>query len=154
MNKYQGSGKYRRNILAHLLGNIMFSKKTITSIAVGSIFAITLSNTSISSAADKPFTTQALDMKGYMLAYADMVDTNKYGGSKTGGGGYGMSLMDKDKDGKVSKEEFLKYNEAIFDRVDTNEDGSVDKDEADSYMASDKPKADSSSIIQHGEMKK
>ncbi|MEE8150311.1 MAG: hypothetical protein V3T43_01150 [Nitrosomonadaceae bacterium] len=132
----------------------MFSKKTIASIAVGSIFAVTLGNASISSAADRPFTTQSLDMKGLMLAYADMVDTNKYGGAKTGGGEYGMSLMDKNKDGKVSKEEFLRYNEAIFDRVDTNQDGSVDKDEADSYAARNKPKADSSSTIQHGEMKK
>ena len=132
----------------------MYRKKTITSIAVGSIFAVTLGNTSISSAADRPFATQTLDKKGHMLAYADLVDTNKYGGVKTGGGGYGMSLMDKNKDGKVSKEEFLRYNEAIFDRIDTNQDGSVDKDEADSYVARNKPKTGPNSTISHGEMKK
>ena len=65
-----------------------------------------------------------------------------------------MSLMDKNKDGKVSKEEFLKYNEAIFNKVDANRDGSVDKDEADSYVAKRKPKTSPSNSISHGEMKK
>ena len=51
-----------------------------------------------------------------------------------------LSLMDKNKDNKVSKEEFLKYNEAIFDKVDTNHDGSVDKNEADSYVSKSEPK--------------
>ncbi|MEE8287988.1 MAG: hypothetical protein V3R25_01090 [Nitrosomonadaceae bacterium] len=132
----------------------MCRKKTIAFIAVGSIFAVTLGNTSISSAANKLFAPQPLNMKSHMLAYADMVDPKKYGGAKTGGGGYGMELMDKNKDGKVSKEEFLKYNEAIFDKVDANRDGSVDKNEADSYVARSKPKTSPSNSISHGEMKK
>ena len=38
-------------------------------------------------------------MNGLMLAYADLAETNKSGGAaKSGGGEYGMSLMDKNKD--------------------------------------------------------
>ncbi len=132
----------------------MCRKKIIAYIAVGSIFAVTLGNTSISSAADSTLALQSLNMKDHMLAYADMADPKKYGGVKTGGGGYGISLMDKNKDGKVSKEEFLKYHEAIFDKVDANRDGSVDKNEADSYVTKSKPKTSSSNSISHGEIQK
>ena len=132
----------------------MCRKKIIAYIAVGSIFAVTLGNTSISSAADSTLAPQPRNMKGHMLAYADMADPKKYGGAKTGGGGYGISLMDKNKDGKVSKEEFLKYHEAIFDKVDANRDGSVDKDEADSYVTKSKPKTSPSNSISHGEIQK
>jgi hypothetical protein len=132
----------------------MCRKKIIAYIAVGSIFAVTLGNTSISSATDSTLAPQPRNMKEHMLAYADMADPKKYGGAKTGGGGYGISLMDKNKDGKVSKEEFLKYHEAIFDKVDANRDGSVDKDEADSYVTKRKPKTSPSNSISHGEIQK
>ncbi len=132
----------------------MCRKKIIAYIAVGSIFAVTLGNTSISSAANSTLAPQPRNMKEHMLAYADMADPKKYGGAKTGGGGYGISLMDKNKDGKVSKEEFLKYHEAIFNKVDANRDGSVDKDEADSYVAKRKPKTSPSNSISHGEIQK
>lgn len=137
----------------------MYRKSTIANIAVGSIFATVLSFTSISSAtASASVVMQPLNMKNHMIAYADMADPKKYGGVKSGGGGYGMSLMDKNKDNKVSKEEFLKYNEAIFNKVDANRDGSVDREEADSYVARSKPKTSTninpSSVTSHGEIKK
>ncbi|HYA66831.1 MAG TPA: EF-hand domain-containing protein [Burkholderiaceae bacterium] len=37
-----------------------------------------------------------------------------------------LRLMDKDKNGKVSKKEFMSYMEAEFDRLDTNHDGELD----------------------------
>lgn len=37
--------------------------------------------------------------------------------------------MDKDRDGGVSKQEFLDYMSAEFDRLDTNKDGKLDADE-------------------------
>ncbi len=110
----------------------MRSKKSIISMAVGSAFAATLTAVPATSAADSPFTVQSLG-KGYMLAYADKVDPNKYGGAKSGEGRCGMSMVDANKDGKVSKEEFLKHHEAIFDRIDSNKDGLVDQPEADKY---------------------
>lgn len=40
-----------------------------------------------------------------------------------------LALMDEDKDGKVSKAEFMKYMEQEFDRMDVNKDGRLDVDE-------------------------
>jgi len=37
-----------------------------------------------------------------------------------------LRLMDKDKNGKVSKKEFMEFMEAEFDRLDTNHDGELD----------------------------
>jgi len=132
----------------------MYNNKAITYIALSPIFAIALSSASLSFAADSTFTSQSQNMKGLMLAYADLAETNKSGGAKSGGGGYGLSLMDKNKDNKVSKEEFIKYNEAIFDKIDANRDGSVDKNEADSYVSKSEPKTSPNYSTSHGEMKK
>lgn len=132
----------------------MYNKKTIVFIVAGPIFAMALSSTSPCFAADDSFTLQPLNTKNLMLAYADLAETQKPGGTGTGGGEYGMSLMDKNKDGKVSKEEFLKYNEAIFEKVDANQDGSVDKNEADGYVSKSKPKTAPSYSTSHGEIKK
>ena len=135
----------------------MYNNKTIAYIALSPVFAIALSSASLSFAADDTFTSQSQNMKGLTLAYADLAEQpNKSGGAKSGGGGYGLSLMDKNKDNKVSKEEFLKYNEAIFDKVDTNRDGSVDKKEADGYVSKSEPKTKTSPnySTSHGEMKK
>lgn len=129
----------------------MYNNKTI---ALSPIFAIALGSASLSFAADGIFTSQPQNMKGPMLAYADLAEPKKSGGTKTGGGEYGMSLMDKNKDNKVSKEEFIKYNEAIFDKIDTNHDGSVDKNEADSYVSKSKPETNPNYSTSHGEVKK
>jgi len=37
-----------------------------------------------------------------------------------------LVLMDRNKDGKVSKEEWMSFMDAEFDRLDTNHDGFVD----------------------------
>lgn len=120
----------------------MYNKKTIAYITLSPIFAIALSSASLSFAADGTFISQPKNTKGVMLAYADLAEADKSGGAKSaGGGGYGLSVMDTNKDAKVTKEEFIKYNEAIFDKVDTNHDGSVDKAEADGYVSKSRPKA-------------
>ena len=58
----------------------MSSKKSVISMAVGSLFAATLGAVPLVSAADNPFAIQSLD-KGYMVA-----DANKYGEKKGGEG--------------------------------------------------------------------
>ena len=40
-----------------------------------------------------------------------------------------LLLMDKDKNGKVSKEEFMSFMEAEFNRLDVNKDGELDVQE-------------------------
>ena len=37
-----------------------------------------------------------------------------------------LFLMDKDKNGRVSKQEFMSFMEAEFDRLDINKDGELD----------------------------
>jgi hypothetical protein len=37
-----------------------------------------------------------------------------------------LLLMDQDRNGRVSKEEFMKFMEAEFDTLDTNKDGALD----------------------------
>ena len=128
--------------------------KTITYIALSSIFALTLSSASLSFGADSTYTSQPQKIKGFLLAYADLAESKKPVGAKSGGGEYGMALMDKNKDNKVSKKEFLKYNENIFDQIDTNGDGSVDKDEANSYVSKGEPKTSPNYSTSHGETKK
>jgi len=47
-----------------------------------------------------------------------------------------MGNMDKDKDGKVTKEEFMKYMEAEFDRIDQNKDKTISSQEMDAWRNS------------------
>jgi uncharacterized membrane protein len=54
----------------------MRNKKTMISLAVGTVVAATLSAVPVISAADSPFAAKSLD-KGYVLAYADKVDPSK-----------------------------------------------------------------------------
>ena len=94
---------------------------------------------------------RSLNNNNYMLAYAES-DTHAEhqrghdgdGGMKSGDGSehhmpHGkccnmMSKADSDKDGKISKEEFLKHHEAKFEKKDLNNDGFIDKDEMHKMM--------------------
>ena len=118
----------------------MSSKKSIISLAVGSAFAATLGAAPIASAADNPFAIQSLD-RGYMLAqgYGEKkAGEGKCGGMKAGEGTCGAKaseglcgapMADINKDGKVSKEEWTKHHDAMFEHLDANKDGFIDKAE-------------------------
>ncbi|HNO76181.1 MAG TPA: hypothetical protein PKG49_11390 [Nitrosomonas mobilis] len=102
----------------------MSKKKSIISVAIGSAFAATLSIASIASAAENPFSVQIMD-KGYMVAYGH----TKADESKSGEGKCGAHIVDANKDGKVTKEEWDKHHDAMFEKMDANKDGVVDKEE-------------------------
>lgn len=108
----------------------MSNKKTLISTAVGTAFAAALGTAPVASAADNPFAMHALD-KGYMLAQAGKMDEGKCGAMKAGAAENtcGAAMMDTNKDGKVSKEEFMKAHENLFDTMDANKDGVLDKSE-------------------------
>ncbi len=40
-----------------------------------------------------------------------------------------MHMMDADRSGTISREEFLKFHEELFDKLDTNHDGQIDAGE-------------------------
>ncbi len=40
-----------------------------------------------------------------------------------------MSSVDTDKDGRISREEFIKHHELMFDKKDSNKDGFLDESE-------------------------
>ncbi len=50
-----------------------------------------------------------------------------------------LAIMDKDKNGKVSKQEFMAFMEAEFDRLDKDKSGELDLKELDTPRYSARP---------------
>ena len=75
-------------------------------------------------AGDNPFAQKELS-SGYMVA--EMAE-GKCGGMKEGKCG-GMKMLDSDGDGKVTREEFDKKHDTMFEKMDANGDGAIDADE-------------------------
>jgi uncharacterized low-complexity protein len=111
------------------------SKKTLIATAVGSAFVAGMAAAPIASAAENPFVMHALD-KGYRVAQAGKMGDGKCGGMKANAAENtcGAAMMDTNKDGKVSKEEFVKAHEAQFGAMDANQDGFLDKTEMGKMM--------------------
>jgi uncharacterized low-complexity protein len=113
----------------------MTNSKTTLSLAISSAFCASVVMAPVAQAADNPFAMQRLG-SGYMVA-----DMGKGMDGKCGGMGKrgstnmpmdskcGMDVMDTNKDGKVSRDEFMKAHQAMFDAMDTNKDGMIDADE-------------------------
>ncbi len=111
------------------------SNKTLIATAVGSAFVASMAAAPIASAAENPFALSGLS-SGYQVADQHVAKPmeGKCGGMKAGEAKCGMPMMDADKDGKVSKEAFTKRHEAMFDSMDTNKDGFLDKTEMGKMM--------------------
>lgn len=112
--------------------------KTSLKLALGTTIAAGIALGAAQALADNPFSAKTLD-SGYM-----QLAENKAGGEmKCGAGMCGGNAKkgaakadasdtcpaDTDKDGKVTKEEYLKHHESMFDAADANKDGSLDKTE-------------------------
>ena len=133
----------------------MSKSKSIISAAVGSAFAATLGFAPTASAAENPFAIQSLE-KGYMVAQAHTYDEDKKTGEskagegKCGEGKHRAAMADTNKDDKITKEEWTKHHDLMFERMDSNKDGAIDKDEMEkSRMKSGKSGGDKS----HGDKK-
>ena len=115
------------------------SKKSLIAAAAGSAFVAGMSATPIASATDNPFAMQSLD-RGYMVAQAGKTADGKCGQGKCGGmnkateNKCGAAMMDANKDGNVSKDEFMNAHETMFANMDANKDGSIDKTEMGKLM--------------------
>jgi len=91
--------------------------------------------------------------QGYLLGAQDAVPT----ADKAKEGGCGVTAMDSDKDGKVSRAEFEAMHDgqgAVFDEIDTNKDGFMDADEGKAHSegrcGSDKKADDAKSADKSG----
>lgn len=110
------------------------SKKTLIASAVGSAFVASMASAPLASAAENPFALSGLS-GGYQVADnhvekpAAKPMEGKCGGMKADDDKGGMAMMDANKDGKVSKEEFIKGHETMFGMMDANKDGFLDKTE-------------------------
>jgi len=105
-------------------------------VALGTVFTISLAHSGIINAAENPFTMKPLS-SGYMTLAEGKCGEGKCGAGKDKGaeGKCGMARMDTDGDGKVTREEFMKGHEAMFDKIDTNGDGVIDASERAAHMA-------------------
>jgi uncharacterized low-complexity protein len=119
------------------------SKKTVISplaAAVGTVFAVSLSHSSVTNATENPFSMQSVSGGSTLLAEGKCGEgkcgEGKCGSSmmKGGEGKCGLSMMDADGDGKITKEEFMQGHEVMFGKIDTNGDGAIDESERDTHM--------------------
>lgn len=109
--------------------------------AVGVAFVSSFAFSTAAVAADNPFAAADLD-SGYLLAGDGETEEGKCGEGKCGEGikksmeegKCGMSRMDANGDGNITREEFMKGHEGKFDSMDTNGDGMIDSNEQAAHM--------------------
>ena len=100
----------------------MLHKRHLISVAVGAIFLLTLGATSVS-AADAPKDGGHQHQSGQAAGHGEKKSDDHHGHQCHDK----MSAVDLNKDSKISKEEFMKHHEAMFDKKDTNKDGFMDE---------------------------
>ena len=112
------------------------SKKIAVSpltVALGTVFTVSLANTAITNAAENPFSMKPLS-GGYMMLAEGKCGEGKCGAGKGGEGKCGIARMDADGDGKVTKNEFMQGHDAMFDKIDQNNDGVIDQTEREAHL--------------------
>jgi uncharacterized low-complexity protein len=102
-------------------------------LALGTVFTVSLTNSSIAGAAQNPFSMKPIAGNDMMLAESKCGE-GKCGAGKGREGKCGLYRMDADGDGKVTKDEFMQGHEAMFEKIDQNGDGVIDTTERDDHM--------------------
>ena len=102
-------------------------------IALGTVFTASLTQSAISNADENPFSMKPIS-GGYMMLAEGKCGEGKCGAGKSREGRCGMGRMDADGDGKVTREEFMKGHEVMFDKIDQNGDGVIDQTEREAHM--------------------
>lgn len=127
----------------------MLNKRKMIPVVISALTMIAFSATAISAMNTLSPSAQQTAKTVDMLAYADKTETVE--DSPHGSHGAheshqdmkadkkrrahpGMSSVDLDGDGKISKEEFFKHHETMFDKKDLNNDGYIDEDEMQKMM--------------------
>lgn len=108
------------------------SKKRL-GVLLGTVFLASMASTTSAAAGDNPFGISSLSGGKLMLAEGKC-GGGKCGGGKGPGGKCGMSRMDADGDGNVTRDEFMKGHEVMFDKIDKNNDGVIDPEERRAHM--------------------
>jgi len=104
----------------------MLHKRNLIAIAVGSVFLLTFGTTSVS-ASDSVKEGDHQHSSGQAAGQKSDDHHSHQCHQK-------MSSVDLNKDGKISKEEFMKHHEAMFDKKDSNKDGFLDESEMHGMM--------------------
>lgn len=99
----------------------MLHKRNLIAIAAGTVFLFTFGATT-ASAADAVKDSGHQHQRGQTAGHGDMKSGDHHGHQCP----HKMSSADQNKDGKISKEEFIKHHEAMFDKKDANKDGFLD----------------------------
>jgi hypothetical protein len=104
----------------------MLHKTNLISIAVTTAFLLTFMAT-VAFAQDTAKESGHQHQSGQSAAHGhgDMKSDDHHGHPCP----HKMSSADQNKDGKISKEEFMKHHETIFDKKDANKDGVLDDTE-------------------------
>ncbi len=102
----------------------MLPVKNVASVALGTVFLLSVSTTTVL-AADAAKDSGHQHQSGQSASHGDGKSSDHHSHQC----GHMMSSVDQNKDGKVSKEEFMKHHEAMFDKKDTNKDGVLDNTE-------------------------
>jgi len=103
-------------------------------LALGTTLAAGIALSAASAFAENPFSAQPVTTTTTLAAADEAkcgsnMDGNCGSMKKTATGTEDVCPADTNKDGKVSKEEFMKFHEKLFDEADTNKDGVLDASE-------------------------
>ncbi len=132
----------------------MLPIKNVVSVAMGSFFLLSVSTTVVLAAdAAKESAHQHQSGQGSSHGDGKSDDRHSHHGHQCG---HMMSSVDQNKDGKISKEEFMKHHEAMFDKKDANKDGVLDTTEMHCMMMDHMHKQDHQKEGEHshGDTKK